>query len=112
MPYNWRFSPDYYDRSRNVLETALRNVSAYKSWQVFDPGPEYTINARYVAMPALTKKDIMEYFPQGLVPGECDVKYGLANGEIEFVKTKDFPLSWKYWPTYFFEKLRKTKRGL
>ncbi len=87
MPHNWRFSPDYYERSQNVLETAISHVSAYKPWQVFDPGREYPIDMRYAAMPALTKKDIREYFPQGLVPSERDVKYGLANGEIDFVET-------------------------
>lgn len=87
MPHNWRFSSDYYERSRNVLEMALSHVSAYRSWQVFDPGREYPIDMRYAAMPALTKNDIWEHFPQGLVPSERDVKYGLANGEIEFVET-------------------------
>jgi peptidoglycan pentaglycine glycine transferase (the first glycine) len=39
-------------------------------------------------------------------------KKGFGGYEIEFVKTKDLPLSWKYWLTHYFEKLRKTKRGL
>jgi len=39
-------------------------------------------------------------------------KKGFGGYEIEFVKTKDLSLSWKYWPTHYFEKLRKTKRGL
>jgi phenylacetate-coenzyme A ligase PaaK-like adenylate-forming protein len=38
-------------------------------------------------MPALTKKDILEYFPQGLLPSSQDVSRGLASGEIQFVKT-------------------------
>jgi len=39
-------------------------------------------------------------------------KKGFGGYEVEFVKTKDLPLSWKYWPTAIFEKIRKAKRGL
>jgi len=39
-------------------------------------------------------------------------KMGFGGYKREYVKTQDFPLSWKYWPAYLFEKLRKTKRGL
>ena len=39
-------------------------------------------------------------------------KMGFGGEVYEYVKTQDFPLSWRYWPTYIFEKLRKTKRGL
>jgi lipid II:glycine glycyltransferase (peptidoglycan interpeptide bridge formation enzyme) len=39
-------------------------------------------------------------------------KMGFGGGAFEYVKTQDFPLSQKYWLTYIFEKLRKTKRGL
>ena len=81
------FSPEYYARSRNILEKALKELSAYKSWQVFDPGPGYPIDARYAAMPALTKKDIRDHFPDGFVPPGKGIKQGLASGEIEFVKT-------------------------
>jgi len=87
MPQGWEFSSDYYSRSLNVLEAALSQVTAYKSWQAFDPGREYPVDARYAAMPALTKRDIREHFPRGLLPGDRDIKRGLANGEIEFVKT-------------------------
>lgn len=81
------FSPEYYERSRNILEKALRELSAYKSWQAFDPGPGYSINERYAAMPALTQKGIREHFPEGFVPPGKEIKQGLASGEIEFVKT-------------------------
>jgi phenylacetate-coenzyme A ligase PaaK-like adenylate-forming protein len=81
------FSPEYYERSRNILERALKELSAYKSWQAFDPGPPYHIDARYAAMPALAKKDIREHFPDGFVPLDKDIKRGLESGEIEFVKT-------------------------
>lgn len=39
-------------------------------------------------------------------------KMGFGGKAFEYIKTQDFPLSKKYWLTYIFEKLRKTKRGL
>ena len=39
-------------------------------------------------------------------------KMGFGGYKKEYVKTQDLPLSKKYWLTYLFEKLRKTKRGL
>ena len=87
MPQSWGFSSDYNSRSLNVLETALGEVAAYKSWQVFDPGREYPVDMRYAAMPILTKKDIRKYFPQGLLLSNRDINCGLASGEIEFVES-------------------------
>ncbi len=87
MSQNWNFSPGYYGRSLAVLETALNHVAAYEPWQAFDPGPQYPVDTRYAAVPALTKKDIRKYFPQGFVTIDRDVNHGLANGEIMFVET-------------------------
>ena len=39
-------------------------------------------------------------------------KMGFSGKAHHYVKTQDFPLSWKYWLTWIFEKMRKTKRGL
>ena len=39
-------------------------------------------------------------------------KMGFGGETHFYVKTQDLPLSLKYWLTYIFEKLRKTKRGL
>jgi lipid II:glycine glycyltransferase (peptidoglycan interpeptide bridge formation enzyme) len=39
-------------------------------------------------------------------------KMGFGGQKHEYVKTKDLPLSWRYWPIYLFEKIRKLKRGL
>jgi phenylacetate-coenzyme A ligase PaaK-like adenylate-forming protein len=85
--YNRPFSAEYNNRSLDVLETALNQVAAYKSWQAFDPGRRYSVDMRYAAMPAFTKKDILDHFPQGLLPPDRDVNSGLASGEIEFVTT-------------------------
>jgi len=39
-------------------------------------------------------------------------KMGFGGRPYEYVKTQDLPLSNKYWLTFIFEKIRKTKRGL
>ncbi|MFA6376488.1 MAG: peptidoglycan bridge formation glycyltransferase FemA/FemB family protein [Candidatus Paceibacterota bacterium] len=39
-------------------------------------------------------------------------KMGFGGGAYEYLKTMDLPLSWKYWPVFIFENLRKLKRGL
>jgi phenylacetate-coenzyme A ligase PaaK-like adenylate-forming protein/DNA-binding MarR family transcriptional regulator len=83
----WEFPSDYHSRSLDVLETVLSQVNAYKAWQVFDPGREYPVDARYAALPALTKKDIRQHFPGGLLPRNRDINSGLASGEIELVET-------------------------
>jgi len=87
MTVHPRFSDEYYQKSRDILETSLKNLTAYKAWRAFDPGPGYPIDRRYAAMPALTKNDIREHFPKGFVPADRDVEKGLDSGEIQFVKT-------------------------
>ncbi len=87
MSQSWKFSPDYCSRSLNVLDTALSQIAAYESWQAFDPGRKYPVDVRYAAMPALTKSDIREHFPQGFVPMGRDVRRGLDSREIRFAKT-------------------------
>jgi len=39
-------------------------------------------------------------------------KMGFGGYKKEYLKTQDLPLSPKYWLTYFFEKMRKIKRGV
>lgn len=39
-------------------------------------------------------------------------KKGFGGKEKEYVKTQDYPLSFKYWFTFIFEELRKRKRHL
>jgi phenylacetate-CoA ligase len=81
-----QFTPEYYRKSLDVLETSL-NLGAYRSWRAFDPGARYHIDQRYTALPALTKSDIRQHFPGGFVPPEKDVKKGLDSNEIQYVNT-------------------------
>ena len=39
-------------------------------------------------------------------------KMGFSGKLYEYVKTQDFPLTWRYWLTFLFEKLRRIKRNL
>jgi phenylacetate-CoA ligase len=78
---------EYYIKSRDTLDFALNETDAYQSWRAFDPGKGCPIDERYSRMPVLTKKEIRDYFPRGFVPRERDVESGIANREIEFVKT-------------------------
>jgi len=87
MLHSWGFPPDYYKKSLDVLETSLRQVSAYRSWQAFDLGREYPIDSRYAAMPALNKGDIRKHSPESFVPATRDARRGIDNGEIRLVET-------------------------
>jgi hypothetical protein len=87
MSPEWNFSKAYYERSLNTLDTALKGCSAYRAWREFDPGPGFPVDARYAALPWLTKTDIRAHFPDGFVPPECNLKQALDSGEIWFVTT-------------------------
>ena len=87
MTLKWKFPVDYKRHSQDILDMALSELKAYQSWRVYDPGPEFPIDTRYNAMPALTKKEIREHFPDGFVPSVHDVQAGLNSGEISFVDT-------------------------
>ena len=87
MMQKWEFSLKYYQDSAYELETALKEIPAYKSWRDYDPGFQYPVDTRYQAMPALTKKDIREHFPGGFVPPGVNIQRGLDSGEISFVST-------------------------
>ncbi len=50
-------------------------------------GKKASIDERYAAMPVLTKKNIREHFPGGVVPHNRSLDEGIRNGEIEFVET-------------------------
>ena len=82
---NWNFTPAYYQRSQEILDEALAKVAVYQTWKSLDPGPGYDIDSRFAALPALTKKDIREHFPQGMLPVGIDLNQGIATGEVSLV---------------------------
>lgn len=79
------FNPDYYTRSVKTLETALSQIPVYQTWKPYDPGAGCPIEDRFAAMPALTKKDIREHFPQGMLPHDKDFNRAITSGEIQLV---------------------------
>lgn len=66
---------------------ALNRVAAYDSWRLLDPGPDCPVDVRFASLPALSKKDIREHFPAGMLPPGLDIQRGLADREIELVDT-------------------------
>lgn len=62
-------------------------MAAYRTWKHLDPGPNSDIDSRFAALPALTKKDIRENFPYGILPYDCDLDQGIKDGEITLVET-------------------------
>jgi peptidoglycan pentaglycine glycine transferase (the first glycine) len=67
------------------------------------------------------KRGLTKYNFWGVVPedlknhpwsGLSTFKRGFGGREEEYVHAKDLPLSWRYWLTYIFEKIRRWKRGL
>ena len=83
----YHYTSGFYADSLKTLETALNEVPAYASWRARDPGPGACVDARYDAMPGLTKQMIREHFPLGLAPRHMDVEAGLLSGEIEYTYT-------------------------
>jgi phenylacetate-CoA ligase len=79
--------PDYEGLSRTALETALRDVPAYAAWRARDPGPAAPIDARYAALPVLTKRELREHFPLGFIPAGRDLHTALAQGHVEYAQT-------------------------
>jgi peptidoglycan pentaglycine glycine transferase (the first glycine) len=73
-----------------IKEAKKRGCSLYDFWGFVDPKKE----------------------PRHPWAGPTLFKMGFGGKAYEYLKTQDFPFSKKYWLTYFFEKLRKTKRGL
>ncbi len=77
----------YEARCLATLETALGATPIYEAWRRRDPGPGVPVDARYRALPILTKDDIRAHFPDGLVPEGMDLAAGLARGEVSYVRT-------------------------
>ncbi len=87
MAARFHFSREYQERSIEALTLGLETAPAYRSWQALDPGEAFPPDERYAALPVLTKKDLREHFPQGLVPNGRSVDEGLRRREIEWVQT-------------------------
>jgi len=84
---NLHYAPGYARRCAEALSEALDAAPAYESWRALDPGAEADLFCRYAALPALTKRELRAFGPQGFVPRGRDIEKALAAGEIELVKT-------------------------
>jgi phenylacetate-CoA ligase len=77
----------YQRRCLETLETALHRTAMYGSWRPHDPGEHVSVDARYAALPVLTKADIRAHFPYGVVPKGLDLDAAVARGRVSFVST-------------------------
>jgi phenylacetate-coenzyme A ligase PaaK-like adenylate-forming protein len=82
-----KFSVDYYHRCAAALDAALDRVGMYRPWRSFDPGRALSVDARFAAMPVLTKRDLRDAFPDAILPPELDLNRGLAEGDVTLVQT-------------------------
>jgi len=82
----WRFPSDYETRSAQALDTALGQVGMYRAWRHLDPGAACSVDARYAALPALTKRDLRTHFPN-VLPPDRDLDRAVADREVELVQT-------------------------
>lgn len=83
----FHYTAEYHESSREALEAALGTAPFYRKWRALDPGPGAPPDARYDALPELTKRDMREHFPQGLAADHLNVEEALARGEIEYTFT-------------------------
>jgi phenylacetate-CoA ligase len=79
--------PDLAGADVEALERALALAPFYHRWRPFDPGPGATADARFSALPALTKRDLRAHMPRGFVPTDRDLRTGMDSGEVELVST-------------------------
>jgi phenylacetate-coenzyme A ligase PaaK-like adenylate-forming protein len=87
MAERFNYPAQYLEQSRSALEAALGTAPIYRRWRALDPGPNASLDARYDALPELTKHDMREHFPLGLVAGHLNVEEALARNEIEYTFT-------------------------
>jgi phenylacetate-coenzyme A ligase PaaK-like adenylate-forming protein len=83
----FNYPEEYQKRSLDALETALDTAPLYREWRPCDPGEEAPLDARYDALPELTKQAMRDNFPLGLVPNGRSVEDGLDREEIEYTFT-------------------------
>ena len=89
-PRYHRISIAYLLQWEAIKEAKRRGCNLYDFWGFVDP-----------------KKN-----PEHPWAGPTLFKMGFGGKPYEYVKTQDFPISKKYWLTYLFEKLRRSKRNL
>lgn len=85
-----KYSIPYLLQWTAIKEAKKRGCKMYDFWGYVDPKKE----------------------PSHPWAGPTLFKMGFGGEPHLYLKTQDLPLSWRYWPTFFFEKLRKIKRGL
>jgi phenylacetate-CoA ligase len=74
-------------RCTETLDHALARVPAYRTWRAFDPGPATPVDARFRAMPALTKPLMNHHAPAAFVEEGRSLSRGLSEGVVELVTT-------------------------
>ncbi len=89
LPKYAKLSIPYLLQWEAIKEAKSRGCKIYDFWGYTDP----------------------EKYPKHPWAGPTLFKMGFGGYNREYVKTRDFPLSGRYWLTYFFERLRKLKRG-
>ncbi len=73
-----------------IKEAKRRGCKLYDFWGYVDP----------------------QKYPNHPWAGPTLFKMGFGGKSYEYVKTQDYPLLWKYWPTAIFETIRKKQRRL
>ena len=90
LPQYHKIPVSYLLQWEAIREAKRRGCKMYDFWGYVDP----------------------QKYPNHPWAGPTLFKMGFGGEAFEYVKTQDLPFSGKYWLTYFFEKLRKLKRGL
>ena len=76
------------DEARRItLDQAMAEAPFYRSWQAVDPGPAVPVEARFRALPILTRRDVRAHLPDGFALGGRRAAGGLADGEAQIVTT-------------------------
>ncbi|MDR0287554.1 MAG: hypothetical protein LBI03_07630 [Clostridiales bacterium] len=81
------YSKSFQEKCEFILNMAFEHVPLYKNWKQFDLGPKLLLDERFDALPALTKSDMRNNFPIGLMPDDKDLNEGLKKDEIEYTFT-------------------------